>query len=45
MLDRWHFKNNNRTPPIFAIANVGYGFQDVLDNIPYYIQKYKLKGT
>lgn len=44
LLDRWHFKNNNRTPPIFALADVGYGFQDLLDNANYYMKEHKIRG-
>ncbi|XP_067010850.2 ectonucleotide pyrophosphatase/phosphodiesterase family member 5 [Anabrus simplex] len=30
LLDRWHFKNNERVPPIFLLADEGYGFDDLL---------------
>lgn len=28
MPDRWHYKNNERAPPILALGNIGYVFQD-----------------
>lgn len=44
LLDRWHFKNNPRTPPIFALADVGYGFQDLSENMIEYSKKYNFNG-
>lgn len=38
LLDRWHLKNNRRTPPIYLLANPGYGF----GGFDYYKNKYNL---
>ncbi|GLV32097.1 hypothetical protein CBL_11947 [Carabus blaptoides fortunei] len=45
LLDRWHYKNNPRIPPILAVAEPGYGFQDLTDNVQYYVKTYHLKVT
>lgn len=37
-------KNNPRTPPIFALADVGYGFQDLSQNMIEYSKNYKFNG-
>lgn len=42
--DFWHFKNNERTPPIFVLADEKYGFQDMLRNVDYYAEKWGIKG-
>ncbi|KRT80179.1 hypothetical protein AMK59_8696 [Oryctes borbonicus] len=34
--DRWHFKNNPRTPPIFLMSKENYGFQDILEAAEHY---------
>lgn len=31
--DRWHYKDNNRTPPVFLVADVGYIFSDQMKSI------------
>lgn len=44
LLDRWNFKNNPRTPPIFVLAEENYGFQDISDNINWYAGKHNIRG-
>lgn len=34
--ERWHFKNNPRTPPIFLMSKENYGFQDILEAAEHY---------
>jgi ectonucleotide pyrophosphatase/phosphodiesterase family protein 5 len=29
ILDRWHYKNNRRAPPILVLADEAYAFDDV----------------
>ncbi|KAJ9598240.1 hypothetical protein L9F63_011061, partial [Diploptera punctata] len=29
LLDRWHYKHNRRTPPIFVLADESYAFSDI----------------
>ncbi|XP_069680355.1 bis(5'-adenosyl)-triphosphatase enpp4-like isoform X2 [Periplaneta americana] len=36
LLDRWHYKKNRRTPPIFVLANETYGFQDLYQYVGEY---------
>lgn len=43
LLDRWHYKNNPRIPPILAVAEPGYGFQDMTASAEYYVKKYHIK--
>ncbi|CAG2060684.1 unnamed protein product, partial [Timema podura] len=40
--ERWHFKNNNRTPPILAVADEGYAFDDLFVYQDYYIHNYNV---
>ncbi|XP_017786314.1 PREDICTED: bis(5'-adenosyl)-triphosphatase enpp4-like [Nicrophorus vespilloides] len=40
---KWHFKENRRTPPIFLLADEGYGFQDLLENGKEYAKKYNVE--
>nr|CAD7394864.1 unnamed protein product [Timema cristinae] len=40
--ERWHFKNNNRTPPILAVADEGYAFDDLFVYQDYYIHNYNI---
>lgn len=42
MPDRWHANNRRRLGPIIAIADVGYGFQDMMDSAKDYEKKYKI---
>jgi len=32
ILERWHYKNNRRAPPILVLADEGYAFDDVYQN-------------
>ncbi|XP_025835549.1 ectonucleotide pyrophosphatase/phosphodiesterase family member 5-like [Agrilus planipennis] len=43
LLTRWHFKNNPRTPPIFLLADDGYGFQDLAISAEYLSKKFNFK--
>lgn len=43
--DRWRFKNNLRTPPIFVLAEENYGFQDIAENINWFAGKYNIRVT
>jgi ectonucleotide pyrophosphatase/phosphodiesterase family protein 5 len=29
ILERWHYKNNRRAPPIFVLAHESYAFDDM----------------
>lgn len=42
MPDRWHANNQIRLGPIIAVADVGYGFQDLWDWAKDYEKKYKI---
>uniref|UniRef100_A0A8D9F2M4 Ectonucleotide pyrophosphatase/phosphodiesterase family member 5 n=1 Tax=Cacopsylla melanoneura TaxID=428564 RepID=A0A8D9F2M4_9HEMI len=44
MPERWHYKNNERTPPILALANVDYAFKDIWDEIKWF-EKYNVTVT
>lgn len=43
--ERWHFHNNIRTGPITAVADLGYGFQDMFKAAEYYKTAYKILVT
>lgn len=40
--DRWHVNNERRFGPIIAVADVGYGFQDLMKNAIEYKKKYNV---
>lgn len=40
--DRWHANNRERLGPIIAVANVGYGFQDLMDYAKMYEKIYQI---
>jgi ectonucleotide pyrophosphatase/phosphodiesterase family member 5 len=42
---RWHFNNKIRTGPITAVADLGYGFQDMFQAADYYERAYKIPKT
>lgn len=42
--DRWHYKDNNRTPPIFLVADVGYIFNDQITSINRWKAKLNITG-
>ncbi|KAK9877191.1 hypothetical protein WA026_016939 [Henosepilachna vigintioctopunctata] len=44
-LDRWHYKNNPRTPPILVMAELGYALDDLSAIIPYYVSTYNISVT
>lgn len=37
---RWHANNTMRLGPIIAVADIGYGFQDLWDYAEYFKKKY-----
>lgn len=39
---RWHAKSPTRLGPIFALADIGYGFQDLFEAAKYYKEKYNI---
>lgn len=39
---RWHVNNTIRTGPIVAVADVGYGFQNLWDDIHIYEERYNI---
>lgn len=39
-LDRWHYANNRRSPPILIMADEGYALDDLIRAAPLYAQKY-----
>ncbi|XP_033178652.1 bis(5'-adenosyl)-triphosphatase enpp4 isoform X3 [Bombus impatiens] len=41
---KYHYGNNTRIGPIFVIAEIGYAFQNLLDNIEYYKKKFNITG-
>ena len=42
---RWHFHNNLRTGPITAVADLGFGFQDMFAAAQYYKTAYNISIT
>ncbi|XP_060820858.1 ectonucleotide pyrophosphatase/phosphodiesterase family member 5-like [Bombus pascuorum] len=42
---KYHYGNNTRVGPIFVIAEIGYAFQNLLDNIEYYKKKFNITVT
>ncbi|KAF5297357.1 hypothetical protein FQR65_LT01287 [Abscondita terminalis] len=42
---RWRFKNNPRVGPVYAVAEEGYGFQDMFQLAKYYSDKFGFKVT
>lgn len=45
MPSRWHFTNNNRIPPIYVVAEDGYGFQDLTESVVKWAPVHGIKGT
>lgn len=43
--ERWHFNNNMRTGPITAVADLGFGFQDMFKSAEYYKKAYNIPVT
>lgn len=41
---RWHANNANRMGPILAVADVGYGFQDMIDTAKYFEKRFNITG-
>lgn len=39
---RWHANNPTRMGPIFVVADVGYGFQDLMEAAKYYERAYNV---
>lgn len=38
---RWHYGQSPRTPPLLAVANTGYAFQDLIEwNQEWFLQKF-----
>jgi hypothetical protein len=38
---RWHYGQSPRTPPLLAVANIGYAFQDLIEwNQEWFLQKF-----
>ncbi|XP_060535663.1 bis(5'-adenosyl)-triphosphatase ENPP4-like [Cylas formicarius] len=44
-LDRWHYKNNSRSPPILVMADPGYALDDLIVNAPLYARHYNFTLT
>ncbi|XP_076272529.1 bis(5'-adenosyl)-triphosphatase enpp4-like isoform X2 [Rhynchophorus ferrugineus] len=44
-LDRWHYKNNPRSPPILVMAEQGYALDDLIISAPQYAKKYNFTLT
>lgn len=44
-LDRWHYKNNPRSPPILVMADEGYALDDLIISAPQYAKKYNFTLT
>lgn len=42
---RWHFNNKQRSGPITAVADLGFGFQDMFDAAKWYEKAYNIKVT
>ncbi|KAG8229292.1 hypothetical protein J437_LFUL011138 [Ladona fulva] len=40
--ERWHIKNSRRTPPILAVADEGYIFEDFYKTMDYYRKQYNI---
>lgn len=41
---RWHASNDYRLGPILAVADVGFGFQDLMATAKSYEKKYNIKS-
>lgn len=41
---RWHANNTVRLGPIFAVADVEYGFQDLIEAAKYYERAYNISS-
>lgn len=41
---RWHANNTDRLGPIFAVADVEYGFQDLIEAAKYYERAYNISS-
>lgn len=39
---RWHANCTRRLGPILAVADIDYGFQDLMENAKYYAKKYNI---
>lgn len=39
---RWHANNANRMGPIIAVADIDYGFQDLMESAKFYAKKYNI---
>lgn len=44
MPNRWHANNRRRLGPIVAVADVGYGFQDLMDYAKDYEKLYNISS-
>ncbi|KAH1002636.1 hypothetical protein HUJ04_008705 [Dendroctonus ponderosae] len=44
-LERWHYKNNSRSPPILVLADVGYALDDLIRAAPRFAEKYNFTLT
>ncbi|XP_035918340.1 bis(5'-adenosyl)-triphosphatase enpp4-like [Anopheles stephensi] len=42
---RWRYNNTRRTGPITAVAQLGYGFDDMWATVEYYRKKYRIEVT
>ncbi|XP_049287640.1 bis(5'-adenosyl)-triphosphatase ENPP4-like [Anopheles funestus] len=42
---RWRYNNSRRTGPITAVAQLGYGFDDMWKTVEYYRKKYRVEVT
>lgn len=42
---KYHYSNNTRIGPIFVIAEVGYAFQILYQNIERYKKKFNITGN
>nr|CAD7202984.1 unnamed protein product [Timema douglasi] len=40
--ERWHYKNNLRTPPLLAVADEGYGFHDMYAAEQYFAREWHI---
>nr|CAD7448526.1 unnamed protein product [Timema bartmani] len=40
--ERWHYKNNPRTPPLLAVADEGYGFHDMYAAEQYFTREWHI---
>lgn len=41
--ERWHYKNNERSPPILVLADFGYALDDLIIAAPRYAKRYNFK--